>query len=252
MAVMRVNPNRMELLRLRQQLNVARRGHKLLKDKRDELMRQFLAIVKKNKALRDEVEELLTVYNQAMILARAVMPEQVIESALYAGHDNFYVQMKTKNVMSVTVPEFSLPATGDLKKAAKNTNTEQQSNGVDQDKSQQKTLLPYGLSGVSGELDQAILALQQALPAMIELANIEKTTQLLANEISKTRRRVNSLEHRMIPDLEDTIRSITMKMEENERANTTRLMKVKDMILEKEILERRQRNEKLEYQTNNQ
>ena len=98
---------------------------------------------------------------------------------------------------------------------------------------------------VFGELDLAILTLHKVLPVMIELATVEKTTQLLAGEIAKTRRRVNSLEHRMIPDLEDTIRSITMKMEENERANTTRLMKVKDLILEKEIRERRSRNEKL-------
>ncbi len=235
MAIMRVNPNRMELMRLRSQLLVAKRGHKLLKDKRDELMRQFLAIVKENQELRKEVERLLKIYNQEMVLARAVMREEVIETALYSGHNDFVVEVKEKNLMSLRVPEYIMyeEKTDDQQKPEMTRN---------------KTSLPYGLAGVSGELDQAILALMQAVPAMIELATIEKRTQLLAQEIEKMRRRVNSLEHRMIPDLEETIHSITMKMEENERANITRLMKVKDLILEKEITERRRRDESIKYQ----
>lgn len=227
MAKMRVNPNRMELMRLRGQLNVAKRGHKLLKDKRDELMRQFLAMVKRNQDLRQEVEDLLKVYNQEMVLARSVMAEEVIETALYSGQNNFVVSLSESNMMSVRIPSYQI----------------YKGEEDEQVEAKEKTALPYGLSSVSGELDQAILALKKALPAMIELASIEKATQLLAGEIAKTRRRVNSLEHRLIPDLEETIYTITMKMEENERANTTRLMKVKDLILEREILDRRRRNE---------
>ncbi|NLJ70367.1 MAG: V-type ATP synthase subunit D [Clostridiaceae bacterium] len=240
MAVMRVNPNRMELMRLRGQLNVARRGHKLLKDKRDELMRQFISLVKRNQQLRLEVEKLLREYNREMVLARAVMPKQVIETALYSGYDNLILQARRKNLMSVQVPEFFVhdqTMLGDL--------PDDKMGKTGKAQMRHTTYIPYGFSGVSGELDFAILTLLKVLPVMIELASVEKTTQLLAGEIAKTRRRVNSLEHRMIPDLEDTIRSITMKMEENERANTTRLMKVKDLILEKEIRERRSRNEKL-------
>ncbi len=234
MAIMRVNPNRMELMRLRGQLSVAKRGHKLLKDKRDELMRQFLAIVKKNQELRKEVERLLKVYNQEMVLARAVMREEVIETALYSGHNDFVIEINEKNLMSVRVPEYSM-----------HKDDENKEDAVAQEAKRSKTSLPYSLSGVSGELDQSILALQEAIPTMIELASIEKRTQLLAKEIEKTRRRVNSLEHRMIPDLEETIHSITMKMEENDRSNITRLMKVKDLILEKEIIERRRRDEQI-------
>lgn len=236
MAVMRVNPNRMELMRLRGQLTVAKRGHKLLKDKRDELMRQFLSIVRRNQELRTEVEKLLNVYNQEMVLARAVMAEEVIETALYSGYNNLVLQSRSENIMSVTVPEFSIHDQ-EFSEDTEDKNKKR--------KPSSKTYIPYGFSGVSGELDQAILALQKALPVMIELATVEKRTQLLAGEIAKTRRRVNSLEHRMIPDLEETIHSITMKMEENDRANTTRLMKVKDLILEKEIRERRHRNENI-------
>lgn len=251
MAIMRVNPNRMELMRLRGQLNVARRGHKLLKDKRDELMRQFLALVKKNQSLRKEVERLLKIYNQEMVLARAAMPEELIETALYSGHNNFLVKMEEKNMMSVKVPSFEMyhEKTEQTEKPSisAETSSEIEIDSQESTEIKVKASLPYGLSSVSGELDQAILALQEAVPVMIELASIEKTTQLLAVEIAKTRRRVNSLEHRLIPDLEETIYSITMKMEENDRANTTRLMKVKDLILEKEIRERRYRNEHIEY-----
>lgn len=240
MAVLRVNPNRMELMRLRGQLNVARRGHKLLKDKRDELMRQFISLIKRNQKLRLEVEKLLREYNREMVLARAVMPEQVIETALYSGYDNLLLQARRKNLMSVQVPEYFVHDQTMLEDYA-----DEKTRKIAKARKRSTTYIPYGFSGVSGELDHAILTLRKVIPVMIELATVEKTTQLLAGEIAKTRRRVNSLEHRMIPDLEDTIRSITMKMEENERANTTRLMKVKDLILEKEIRERRSRNEKL-------
>jgi V/A-type H+-transporting ATPase subunit D len=210
MAVRQVNPNRMELLRLKKQLATARRGHKLLKDKRDELMRRFLDIIKQNERLRRRMEKLLAAANLEMVLARATMQPAVLESALLSGKNNLVLSVEYKNIMSVQVPVFSLPVeSGEIKQA-----------------------LPYGMAGTSGELDYAITALKEAFPVMMELAQVEKTAQLLADEIGKTRRRVNSLEYVMIPDLQESIRSITMKMDENERGNLTRLMKVKDMILE--------------------
>ncbi len=209
MARKQINPNRMELLKLKKQLVTARRGHKLLKDKRDELMRQFLDVIRQNQALRRRVEALLAGASRQMVLARAVMMPQVLETALLAGRASLTLSVDTRNITSVNVPVFTAPfaLSGSLEN------------------------LPYGLASVAGELDQAVTALNQALPAMIELAEVEKTAQLLADEIEKTRRRVNSLEYVLIPELKDAIRSITMKMDENERGNLTRLMKVKDMIV---------------------
>ncbi len=222
MARKQVNPNRMELLRLKKQLNTARRGHKLLKDKRDELMRQFLEIVRLNQKLRRKVEKLLADASRQMVLARAVMPAEVLETALIAGRESLSLSIDTRNIMSVIVPVFDAPfeLTGSLE------------------------TLPYGLASVAGELDQAVTALNQALPAMIELAEVEKTAQLLADEIEKTRRRVNSLEYILIPELSDSIRTITMKMDENERGNLTRLMKVKDMIVAQAIARARQADQR--------
>ncbi len=209
MARRQINPNRMELLRLKKQLLTARRGHRLLKDKRDELMRQFLIIIRRNSDLRQQVEKLLGEANREMVLARAVMPPEVLETALLAGRESLSLSVDTRNIMSVNVPVFTSPF--ELAGLAEN--------------------LPYGLAAVSGELDQAVTALLKALPVMLQLAEVEKTAQLLADEIEKTRRRVNSLEYVLIPELQETIRSITMKMDENERGNLTRLMKVKEMIV---------------------
>ena len=213
MAGRQINPNRMELLRLKKQLVTARRGHKLLKDKRDELMRQFLIIVRQNQALRCQVEKLLQNANRQMVLARAVMPPEVLETALMAGHESMALTIDAKNIMGVTVPVFASPFEfiGTLDN------------------------LPYGMVATAGELDQAITALSEAFPIMLQLAEIEKTAQLMADEIEKTRRRVNSLEYVLIPELKDNIRSIAMKMDENERGNLTRLMKVKDMIVKQAI-----------------
>lgn len=213
MAVQRVNPNRMELMQLKKQLSTARRGHKLLKDKRDELMRQFLLIVKDNARLRSKVEDLLSAANSEMLLARAVMQKEVIETAMMSGRESLELNVSEQNIMSVQVPVFApLEAVSAKKKQ-----------------------LPYAMSSAGPELDQAITVLEEVLPSLIDLASLEKKTQLLAFEIEKTRRRVNSLEYRLIPDLEDTIREVTMKMEENERANLTRLMKVKELILEEKL-----------------
>ncbi len=213
MAKKQVNPNRMELLRLKKQLVTARRGHKLLKDKRDELMRQFLDLIRANRVLRLKVEQLIAAANQDMLLARAVMDNASLETALMAGKESLTLDIDTKNIMSVNVPIFAslFDVSGEIEG------------------------LPYGLASTAGELDQAILALHEAFPVMLELAEVEKSAQLLADEIEKTRRRVNSLEYILIPELISQIRSITMKMDENERGNLTRLMKVKDMIVKQAI-----------------
>ena len=210
MAIMRVNPTRMELTRLKKRLKVARRGHKLLKDKRDELMKQFLELVRKNKDLREKVEEMLMKVHGNFLIARAVMSSEVLEEALMFPKQSVSLDVSTKNIMSVDVPVF------DFK-----TRSEDESN-----------IYPYGFATTSGELDGAIGTLSEVLPYMLELAQMEKAAQLLAEEIEKTRRRVNALEYVMIPQLEETIKYITMKLDENERGNLTRLMKVKDMMVE--------------------
>src|SRR5690554_425895 len=166
MANRQVNPNRMELMRLKKQLVTARRGHKMLKDKRDELMRQFLEIVKANQALRMRMEKLLAAANNEMVMARAVIDPPVLESALMSGRESLSLDIDTMNIMSVKVPVFSAGF---------------EMSGL-------RETLPYGMASTGGELDQAVIALKQALPIMIELAESEKTAQLLADEIEKTRR----------------------------------------------------------------
>ncbi len=212
MAVMNVNPTRMELSRLKKRLVTAQRGHKLLKDKRDELMRQFLEMVRENKALRRQVEARLKQANNAFTMARAVMPEEVVTTALMAPKQQIALEVGVKNVMSVEIPVFE-PHT-------KTANPDD--------------IYSYGLAFTYSELDDAVFSLAETWPHMLRLAEIEKSCQLMAAEIEKTRRRVNALEHVMIPQLQETIKYITMKLEENDRSSRTRLMKVKDMMLEKQ------------------
>lgn len=213
MAVMRVNPTRMELTRLKKQLKTASRGHKLLKDKRDELMKQFLEIVRQNKQLREQVEALLSEANDKFIIARALMSEEALEASIIYPTQSVSLDVSEKNIMSVDVPIFSFKTENDDSAA----------------------IYPYGFAGTSSQLDGAISALGDVLEPMLKLAQMEKSAQLLAQEIEKTRRRVNALEHVMIPNLQDTIKSITMKLDENERGNQTRLMKVKDMMIAETI-----------------
>jgi V/A-type H+/Na+-transporting ATPase subunit D len=210
LAILRVNPTRMELTRLKKRLKVARRGHKLLKDKRDELMKKFLELVRKNKELREKVEELLMKAHTNFLIARAVMSAEVLEEALMFPKQSVSLEVSTRNVMSVDVPVLNF-----------HRESEDESN-----------IYPYGFATTSGELDGAIDALSEVLPFMLELAQVEKSAQLLALEIEKTRRRVNALEYVLIPQLVETIKYITMKLDENERGNLSRLMKVKDMMLE--------------------
>lgn len=209
MARLNVNPTRMELSKLKAKLVSARRGHKLLKDKRDELMRQFMDLIKENRRLRSEVEAAISEANRYMAVAGSVMQREVLETALMLPKQEVELDVSEKNVMSVYIPVF------ETKFRTSDSND----------------IYSYGTAFTSIDLDGAVKALSEVFPKMIKLAETEKACQLLADEIEKTRRRVNALEHIMIPDYEETIKFITMKLSENERSTTTSLMKVKDMVL---------------------
>ncbi|MGN1001367.1 MAG: V-type ATP synthase subunit D [Oscillospiraceae bacterium] len=204
-----ITPTRMVLNQLKGRLKTATRGHKLLKDKRDELMRQFMDVVKQNKELRLRVEEGLTEAFGALTVASAVMSPEMLEQALMYPRQSVELGMKFKNVMSVNVPEYSF--------STKNADPGE--------------IYPYGFAQTSGELDIAMQHLSRVFEDMLMLAQVEKTMQLLAEEIEKTRRRVNALEYVMIPDMQENIKYISMKLEENDLSTKVRLMKVKDMVL---------------------
>ena len=193
------------------------RGHKLLKDKRDELMKQFMDVVRENRALRKRVEEGLMRAHGSFTVAAALMSPEMLEQSLLYPKQSVELDMTFQNVMSVDVPRYHFK-------------TKSQDPGE---------VYPYGFAQTSGELDDAVDAMSQVFTDMLKLAEVEKTSQLLAQEIEKTRRRVNALEYVVIPDTQGAIRYITMKLDENDRATTTRLMKVKDMILQQAIEERR-------------
>ena len=193
------------------------RGHKLLKDKRDELMKQFMDVVRENRALRQRVEESLMKAHGAFTVAAALMSPEMLEQSLLYPKQSVELDMTFQNIMSVDVPQYQF-------------RTSSQDPGE---------VYPYGFAQTSGELDDAVDALSRVLSDMLRLAEIEKTSQLLAEEIEKTRRRVNALEYVKIPEMQANIKYITMKLDENERSNTIRLMKVKDMILKESLEEKR-------------
>ena len=201
-----VNPTRMELTRLKRRLVTAVRGHKLLKDKRDEMVRQFMLHVRRNYDLRLEVEKAIARVEMRCSIAKAQMGSFYLsESLLYPARAAVY-EIGEKNVMSVDVP--TIRYTG----------------------SDGGTEIPYAFTFTSYELDAAVMELSDLLPQLLELAEVEKTCSLLAEEIEKTRRRVNALEYVMIPEMQESIRYITMKLEENDRASLVRLMKAKEMM----------------------
>ena len=226
MAGTRVNPTRMELTKQKKKLLSATRGHKLLKDKRDELVRQFMDLIKENMDLRLKVEKGLKAANMEFAVARAGMNEQVLNTALMATGKTLEIKQQFKNVMSVEIPEFQTK--NDIK-------------GND--------IYSYGYAFTAGDLDDAVYSLSSVFEDMLKLAQVEKSCQLMASEIEKTRRRVNALEHVIIPEAldnipryQETIHFISMKLEENERASRARLMKVKDMMIEENIQEKRKEN----------
>ena len=210
MASTAVTPTRMVLNQLKGRLKTARRGHKLLKDKRDELMRQFMDVVKLNKQLRTRVEEGLTAAFSSLQVASAIMSPEMLEQALLYPRQSVELGLTYKNIMSVNVPQYSFQT--------KNNDPSE--------------IYPYGFAQTSGELDDALDKMARVFEDMLELAQMEKTMQLLAEEIEKTRRRVNALEYVMIPELESNIKYIAMKLEENENATKVRLLKVKEMVLQ--------------------
>lgn len=209
MAALQVKPTRMELSNLKKKKKVAVRGHKLMKDKRDEMVRRFIIYVRRNKELREQVEEKLGQAMQSFVLARAGMGNADIEEALCYTARPAKITVGTQQVLGVQAPKLDLVASTDAIE------------------------LPYGMANTSAELDGAVKQFSELLPLLIELAEVEKICNRLADEIEKTRRRVNALEYVMIPQFDEAIRAITMKLDENERGNLTRLMKTKEMLANK-------------------
>lgn len=205
MAAIQAKPTRMELSNLKKRRQVAVRGHKMMKDKRDELVRRFIVYARRNKELRDEVEQKLSAAMRSFVLARASMSSAEIEEALMYPARAASVDAQTTSVLSIPVPKLAM-------------------------ETQDGYSYPYGYATTSAELDAAVQQLAESLPLLLELAEVEKACSRLADEIEKTRRRVNALEYVMIPQFNETIRSIQMKLEENDRQNTTRLMKTKEML----------------------
>ena len=210
MATTQINPTRMELTRLKKKLGTAVKGHRLLKDKRDELMREFLDLVKVNMELREKVEKGIQNANRNFVLAKAGMSDEELRTALMAPKQEISLITNKKNVMSVDIPVY------DFKTRSADEND----------------IYSYGFAFTSGDLDYAVDSLQEVFKDMLKLAEVEKSCQLMAAEIEKTRRRVNALEHVIIPETKEGIRYITMKLDENERSTQVRLMKVKNMMLE--------------------
>ena len=210
MANTQINPTRMELTRLKKKLVTAKRGHKLLKDMRVELLRLFLILVRENRELREKVEARLAEANKNFVLARAGMSQEALNVAMMTPKQEVYLDVGSRNVMSVDIPVFSYK-----------TRT-----------SDPNDIYSYGFAFTSSDLDDAVKSLADLLPDMLRLAEVEKSCQMMAIEIEKTRRRVNALEHVMIPETQATIKYITMKLDENERSSQVRLMMVKDMMLE--------------------
>ncbi|NMB03558.1 MAG: V-type ATP synthase subunit D [Tissierellia bacterium] len=209
MARIKVNPTRMQMSILRGRLKTATRGHKLLKDKQDELMRRFIELIRENKRLRSQVEEELKDSFNDFLLASAMMSPEMLRQALAIPKQQVRVNVERKNIMSVNIPVMDFEYSKDV---------------------EQGDIYPYGYAQTSAELDDAIDKLQEVMSRLLELAAMEKAGQLMAGEIEKTRRRVNALEYRTIPDLQETIKYNRMKLDENERATITRLMKVKEII----------------------
>ena len=199
-------PTRMELSNLKKRRTVAIRGHKMMKDKRDELVRRFIGYARRNEVLRKETETKLQKAMQSFVLARAVMSQDEIEEALVYPARAIAVERSVQNVLSIAVPKLTL------------------------EESQAGFVYPYGFATTGADLDTAVQELAEILPLLLELAEVEKATSRLADEIEKTRRRVNALEYVMIPQFDEAIHDIQMKLEENERGNTSRLMKTKEML----------------------
>lgn len=210
MTRLNVNPTRMELNKLKTRLKTATRGHKLLKDKTDEMIRRFSVIIRENKRLRDEIESEIANIFSSFALARSVMTKPEIELAFSVPSVTIDLDCDFKNIMSVNVPD------------------------VQMQEIQSESKYPYSLAAVTSEADYSVRLVGEISDKLIKLAAVEKTSIMLANEIEKSKRRVKALEYILIPNIEETIKYITMKLEENERGSRTRLMKVKTMLENKQ------------------
>lgn len=203
MARLNVNPTRMELTGLKDRLALASNGHKILKDKQDGLMQSFINMIRENNQLRQEVEALLKRGMQNFALAKALLHEEYLEQIALIPTYDVSLTVDMKNMLSVKVPTMHFDE-------------------------ESRNMLTFGYLNSNADLDETLGSFNKVIPKMLELAELEKACQLLANEIERTRRRVNALEERTIPDLEETIKYIELKLDENERAEITRLMKIKD------------------------
>lgn len=199
-----VNPNRMELSKLKKRLVVAKRGHKLLKDKQDALVKEFLAKAKAVWTLRQEIEKEISSCYAGFLLARAQVLPEMLEQTLMNASGDMKVNVEYENIMSVKVPKFTFP--------------------------EQNVELNYGLGTSPGSLDVALEQFLTLMPRLVSLAAEEKALKSMALEIERTRRRVNALEHVMIPSFIEATHSISMKLEEMERSTLSRLMIIKEIV----------------------
>lgn len=211
---LKVNATRQELTRLKNRVRLAKRGHKLLKDKRDQLMKEFMAVVHENQRLREELERRLLLAYRSLSHARALLSSPVLEEALLASTGPREVDVSYRRIMNVVVPEMKLPE------------AEERSEGP----GEEETVPPYGLAATSSDLDDAVSQFRGILPLLVKLSEIERKIHLLADEIERTRRRVNALEYILIPELERAMKDVHMRLEEMDRASASRLMKVKDIV----------------------
>lgn len=211
MAILNVNLTRIESINMKKSLKTAQRGHKLLKDKLDELIKKIIELVQKNEQLRKKTDEMLMNAYQNFMLAKAVMGEEGIEEALVIPKQAVSVNISENSIMSVKIPQFDFK-----KEAEENTNNK----------------ILYGFAYTTSELDKAIESFSEVAENLLELAQNEKAIELISAEIEKTRRRVNAIENVTIPNYIDTIKYIQLKLSEDERASTSRLMKIKDMLME--------------------
>ena len=211
MSRLNVNPTRMALKGLKARLKTAQRGHKLLKDKTDEMVRRFSQMIKENKVLREEVESEIVLVLKQFSIARSLMSKQDVEQAFNMPSVSIELDCEYKTILNLETPKLNLSENHSVSK------------------------FPYSFIDITSEVDHSVALVGKLLAKIIKLAEVEKTVMMLADEIEKSKRRVNALEYVMIPDLEETIKYITMKLEENERGSLTRLMKVKEMIAERNV-----------------
>ena len=202
--LLKVNPNRMELLRLKKRLVLAKRGHKLLKDKRDALIQEFIRLVKETKVMREELEDKLMKCYIIFSNASSLMSKITLEETLMFPKAKSTIEVTFKNIMSVYVPKYIFKYEGNF--------------------------YAYSLVNTTPELDIALRNFYEILPSMLKLAELDKAVSLLAEEIEKTRRRVNALEYVLIPDLEETVKFITLKLDEVARSTTSAIMRIKEII----------------------